>query len=54
MSKRSFGRGFNEFFSIMGSAIAVSSATRSRQAPRDADLQRLGIDPSQYRSIRQW
>lgn len=54
MSKHGFRHGFNEFFSIMGSAIAVSSATRSRQAPRDADLQRLGIDPTQYRSIRQW
>lgn len=54
MKRHGLRHSFNEFFSIMGSAIAVSSATRSRQAPRDADLERLGIDPKQYRSIQQW
>lgn len=54
MNRPGLKRGFGELFSIMGSAIAVSSATRSRQAPRDADLERLGIDPTQFRSIKHW
>lgn len=54
MKKHGFRHGFTEFFSIIGSAIAVSSATHSRRNPLDADLQRLGIDPAQFRSIRRW
>jgi hypothetical protein len=54
MKKQGFRHGFSEFFSVVGSAIAVSSATRERRSPRDADLERLGIDPQQYRTIRHW
>lgn len=54
MSKRSFTRGIGEFFDIMGSAIAVSAATREYRSPRDADLRRLGIDPVQFREIKRF
>lgn len=43
---------FSEFFGIVRSAIAVSAATESGRAPRRRDLERLGIDPAQYRSVR--
>jgi hypothetical protein len=38
----------------VGSAIAVSSATRERRPARDADLRRLGIDPKQFRDIERF
>ncbi|WP_173934475.1 hypothetical protein [Chelativorans sp. Marseille-P2723] len=39
-------------FDVMGSAIAVTGAVRERRQPRDEDLNRLGIDPVQFRKIR--
>jgi len=47
-------RGITEFLDIVGSAIAVSSATRGNRQANEADLLRLGIDPAQFRGIRRF
>ena len=54
MSNRSLTRGIVEFLDIVGSAIAVSAATRERRPARDADLRRLGIDPARFREIERF
>lgn len=54
MSARRFTNGFGEFLTLMGSAIAVSAATREHRHARDTDLQRLGIDPAQFRAIKRF
>jgi hypothetical protein len=54
MSSRSLTRGIVEFLDIVGSAIAVSAATRERRPARDADLRRLGIDPARFREIERF
>ncbi|GAB1580454.1 hypothetical protein PPNSA23_03970 [Phyllobacterium phragmitis] len=41
------------FFTIFGSSIAVASATREGRQPNVRDLEVLGIDPAQFRKIRQ-
>lgn len=51
MSSRYLTKGIIEFLEIVGSAVAVSSATRDRRPAKSADLQRLGIDPAQFREI---
>jgi len=43
-----------EFLDIVGSAIAVSSATRERRPAADADLRRLGISPDEFRKIKRF
>lgn len=50
-SRRVMG-GISEFFDIMGSAIAVSSAVRNHRPARESDLKRLGIDPVRFGEIR--
>lgn len=40
------------FFGVVGSAVAVSKAVRANRVPSTRDLQTLGIDPEQFRSIR--
>ena len=40
------------FVDLVGSAINVAGAVESKRAPRDLDLNRLGIDPAQFRKIR--
>lgn len=54
MSSRFLTRGITEFLDLVGSAIAVSVATRERRRASDADLTRLGIDPAQFRDIRRF
>lgn len=54
MSSRFLTRGITEFLDIVGSAIAVSAATREHRQARDADLRRLGIDPVQFRGIKRF
>lgn len=54
MSTRSLTRGIVEFLDIVGSAFAVSAATREHRPARDADLRRLGIDPVQFREIKRF
>ncbi|MEO3997611.1 hypothetical protein [Mesorhizobium sp. CAU 1732] len=54
MSTRFLTKGISEFLDIVGSAIAVSAATRDRRPARTADLQRLGIDPDQFRGIKRF
>lgn len=51
MSRKAFAAGLSDFFGIFSSAVAVSAATREHRRPRDADLQRLGIDPVQFRNF---
>lgn len=53
MSSR-FTRGISEFFNIVGSAVAVSAATREGRRARTSDLQRLGIDPQRFREIKRF
>jgi hypothetical protein len=53
MSNR-FTRGISEFFDIVGSAVAVSAATREGRQARSSDLQRLGIDPQRFREIKRF
>ncbi|MBN7758543.1 hypothetical protein JF546_10275 [Nitratireductor aquimarinus] len=52
MSARSFMSGIGEFFGVIESAVAVSSAVRNRRRAPDADLRRLGIDPEQFYATR--
>jgi hypothetical protein len=52
MSK--FARGISDFLDIVGSAVAVSAATREGRQARASDLQRLGIDPQRFREIRRY
>ncbi len=54
MSNGFLTRGITEFLDIVGSAIAVSAATRDRRRAKDADLLRLGIDPVQFRGIKRF
>ena len=54
MSNGILTRGIIEFLDIVGSALAVSAATRDRRQARDADLLRLGIEPAQFRGIRRF
>lgn len=54
MSNRFLTRGITEFLDVVGSALAVSAATREHRPARDADLRRLGIDPVQFRSIQRF
>ncbi|MBX9453070.1 MAG: hypothetical protein ACT6RL_08385 [Neoaquamicrobium sediminum] len=54
MSNRSLTRGISEFLDIVGSAFAVSAATREHRPARDADLLRLGIDPVRFRGIKRF
>lgn len=54
MSVKRMTRGFGEFLGIVGSAFAVSAAVRERRVARDADLQRLGLDPEQFRTIKRF
>lgn len=54
MARRHLTTEISDFFGIFRSAVAVSAATREARPARDADLQRLGIDPAQFRSIRRF
>ncbi|WP_170990194.1 hypothetical protein [Aquamicrobium sp. LC103] len=54
MSNGRLTRGITEFLGIVGSAIAVSAATRNRTPARDADLVRLGIEPARFREIKRF
>lgn len=54
MSSRFFPKGISEFFGLVGSAIAVSSATREHRRAHDSDLKRLGIDPEQFHAIKRF
>ncbi len=54
MANRFLTRGISEFLDIVGSALAVSAATREHRRARDADLLRLGIDPVQFREIKRF
>ena len=54
MSNRSLTRGITEFLDVVGSALAVSAATRNHRQAKDADLMRLGIDPVQFRGIKRF
>lgn len=54
MSNRSLRRGITEFLDVVGSALAVSAATRNHRQAKDADLMRLGIDPVQFRGIKRF
>lgn len=40
------------FFDVLGSAVAVSRAMESRKMPNARDLRNLGIDPTQFKTIR--
>lgn len=42
-----------DLFDIFGSAIAAASAVDARRQPKARDLRALGIDPEQFRKIRQ-
>lgn len=54
MATRHLTRGIMEFLDIVGSALAVSAATREHRPAREADLRRLGIDPVQFRDIERF
>lgn len=41
-----------DFVDVVGSAINAARAVEARRAPRADDLNRLGIDPAQFRGIR--
>lgn len=48
-SRSSFGR----IVTLLGDAIAAASAVSHGRQPQAANLRGLGIDPDQFRSIRQ-
>ena len=54
MSSRTIASGFHAFIDVVGSALAVSAATRQYRQPGDKDLKRLGIDPDQFHGIRRY
>ena len=54
MRTRSLARGISDFFGIVGSAVAVSAATREGRQARTSDLERLGIDPQRFREITRY
>ena len=43
-----------DILDAVGSALAVSAATRRYRQPTDADLKRLGINPAQFHGIRRY
>lgn len=43
-----------EVFAIIGSAFAAAAAVDGGRRPRSRDLRNLGIDPEQYRAIREF
>ncbi|WP_200834908.1 hypothetical protein [Phyllobacterium salinisoli] len=43
----------SSFLTVFGSSIAAASATREGRQPHARDLIVLGIEPSQFRKIRQ-
>ena len=51
MSKKNTSHRFGRFFTVMSSAVAVASATRTGYQPAASDLRTLGIDPAQFNSI---
>jgi hypothetical protein len=51
MTKRTAVSAINNLFDIFGSAISVSGAIEARKTPRSRDLERLGIDPTQFGKI---
>jgi len=53
-TRSKFARGISDFLDIVGSAVAVSAATREGRQARASDLQRLGIDPQRFREIRRY
>lgn len=42
-----------DLVSVFGSAVAAASAVSGGYQPRSRDLRTLGIDPEQFRKIRQ-
>ena len=54
MRTRSLARGISDFFGIVGSAVAVSAATREGRQARTSDLERRGIDPQRFREITRY
>lgn len=53
MTHKHMSARISSFFTIFGSSIAAASATREGRQPRARDLIVLGIDPAQFRKIRQ-
>ncbi|MBZ9656654.1 hypothetical protein [Phyllobacterium lublinensis] len=51
MTKRHIHSRIGQFFTMLGSAVAVASATRLGEQPAASDLRALGIDPVQFRTI---
>lgn len=52
MRPRKFISEIGQFFDVMGSALAVSSAVRDRRPVRETDLINLGIDPQRFRGVK--
>lgn len=51
MARGAFLKHIEAWMDLVGSAVAVSAATRDHRPVREADLRRLGIDPDQFRGI---
>jgi len=51
MTKKHTSNRIGRFFTVMSSAVAVASATRTGYQPAASDLRALGIDPVQFNSI---
>ena len=51
MSAKSTSK-FVEFVTMFGSAVSASSSVRIGRQPKARDLRTLGIDPDQFRAIR--
>lgn len=54
MNSRGFANRIGNFFGVIESAVAVSAAVRDHRKARDADLERLGIDPKHFHQMRQY
>ncbi|MGH6763297.1 MAG: hypothetical protein ACRECW_17125 [Phyllobacterium sp.] len=50
---RSIPARIGSFFNVFGSAVNAAAAVRQGRQPRSVDLDTLGIDPQQFRLIRQ-
>lgn len=43
-----------ELMSVIGNAFAAAAAVNDGRQPRSRDLRGLGIDPTQFRSIKRY
>ncbi|MER9231976.1 hypothetical protein NKI56_07700 [Mesorhizobium sp. M0622] len=54
MTNRGFFSAIGDFFSVFGSAVAVSRAVENGCKPHAHDLRNLGMEPAAFDKIRRF